>query len=327
MDYLYRKRVANSTAFLLPVIFAIVLANLADALRKPHTVIEAELWPIDRLQQFVDLITAQSVEAHFEAHGYAWFPQKGGSVPPIAIARMPRDLAEIGDTRKKKDLFFRALLPIVLAENRNIRYQRRYARELLAKGADRLDLAERVWLDQLTRWYGVTGDLSKPERAALLLRRVDEIPVPLVLAQAANESAWGTSRFAQEANNLFGQWTFDDNQGLVPLGRGENENHSVRMFKDVRESVRAYMRNLNTHRAYASLRRERENIRRQRLPVDVYALAGGLRNYSQRGIDYVSEIRAMIRSNELEQLLYVDLSISADATIPLVAVKAVSTSG
>lgn len=326
MDYIHRQRLAYTAAVGLPLLFAVMLALIADVVRRPLTFVEAQLWPLEAKQQDVDLITASTLAAHFEAHDYFWMPAPGATVPPLAIVRLPRDLHKMKNVERKKSLFFRAMLPLILAENHNIRYQREHARQLLDKGMENLDVSERIWLDQLMRWYRVAGDLGDPKLAALLMRRVDEVPAAMVLAQAANESAWGTSRFAQEANNLFGQWTFDDNKGLVPAERGADQTHSVQIFENVRDSVRAYMRNINTHRAYRKLRRTREQMRRERLPFDVYVLAEGLQSYSQRGTAYVREIQAMIRSNGLEVLIAVDLAIGG-GEMPLVAVKAVPTSG
>jgi len=143
--------------------------------------------------------------------------------------------------------------------------------------------------------------LSHYELVKELVRRVDVIPTSLVLAQAANESGWGTSRFAREGNNIFGQWCFDEGCGLVPNRRGEDASHEVRAFASVDAAVRAYFRNLNTHPSYEDLRTLRASMRMQGLKLNSMVLARGLTRYSERGMDYVEELQDMIRINELRE--------------------------
>ncbi len=135
-----------------------------------------------------------------------------------------------------------------------------------------------------------------------LLKRIDIIPPSLTLAQAANESGWGMSRFAQHANNIFGEWTFTPGTGLVPKGRPEGETYEVRRFKTLYDSIRSYLRNLNTHSAYRSMRTKRLRMRENGLPLTGYSLAGEMKFYSTRRDAYVAEIRQMIRGNHLEKL-------------------------
>lgn len=147
-----------------------------------------------------------------------------------------------------------------------------------------------------------SGDvMSHYEMVKELMRRVDVIPTSLVLAQAANESGWGTSRFAREGNNIFGQWCFDEGCGLVPNQRGEDASHEVRAFASVDAAVRAYFRNLNTHPSYEDLRTLRASMRMQGLPLNSMVLARGLTRYSERGMDYVEELQDMIRINDLRE--------------------------
>ncbi len=133
------------------------------------------------------------------------------------------------------------------------------------------------------------------------MRRVNVIPPSLALAQAANESGWGTSRFAREANNYFGQWCYETGCGLVPARRDKNKTHEVAAFESPKESVGRYINNLNSNRAYQSLRDIRSRLIANNEPVTGYALAAGLNRYSERGADYVSELRAMIDYNKLSQ--------------------------
>ena len=126
------------------------------------------------------------------------------------------------------------------------------------------------------------------------------IPNSLALVQAANESAWGTSRFARDANNYFGQWCFTRGCGLIPANRIEGAHHEVQRFSSPKESVASYLNNLNTHNAYAQLRSIRSNAVKNGEPITGYLLAAGLGKYSERGEAYIEEIRTMIRVNHLE---------------------------
>ena len=129
-----------------------------------------------------------------------------------------------------------------------------------------------------------------------LLNKVNVIPPSLALAQAANESAWGTSRFAQKANNLFGEWCFNQGCGIIPNSRPEGEKYEVQKFKSVKNSIMSYMHNLNSHPAYSSLRKIRNEV-----GVDGIEMAKGLESYSARGDEYIKELQSMIRYNNLEK--------------------------
>jgi len=239
------------------------------------------------------------LERAFERRNYQWPP--GRTVPPLAVQVFPHGLEGVGVSRKKR-LFFRSLLPLVLAENARIGRERAFLRRAFAKGglAPRDPLLAPV--RAIAERYNVEGDLNDGAVRRRLLRRVDVVPPGLVLAQAANESAWGTSRFAREANNLFGHWTYDKDQGIVPRRRREGAEHFVRVFSGLRESVRAYLRNINAGHAYVGFRQMRSHLRASGQPLDPVVLAGGLERYSERGWAYVAEIRTMIRNNRLGRL-------------------------
>jgi len=130
-----------------------------------------------------------------------------------------------------------------------------------------------------------------------LLKRVDTVPMKLVLSQAANESAWGTSRFARQANNLFGQWCFTKGCGIVPSRRNAGATHEVAAFTSPQLSVRSYMHNINTGRVYQDLRNIRAQQRAQGKTATALQLAEGLSKYSERGQAYVKEIKSMISYN------------------------------
>ncbi len=201
--------------------------------------------------------------------------------------------------KERKQAFFGYFLPLVQSRNQQIAADRD---ELLAWQKDASELG---WWDehQLTGLAGDYGmeafDAGSDADWDTLLRRVDTVPPSLALAQAANESAWGTSRFSREGYNFYGQWCFKAGCGIVPNKRDAGKNHEVAAFDSPQESVDRYISNLNTHDAYKPLRMIRARLRDQGKPVTGLALAGGLGKYSERGDAYISELRSMMRFNDL----------------------------
>ncbi len=249
--------------------------------------------------QPLNATSAAELEELFDRLGYRWPP--GDQVPAIALQRLPPDFATIPSSTDRKHLFLRVLLPIVLAENRRLREQRQLVQLLL----DNPPLAGgrlAKWLAETARNYRVSGDLGEAENRVELLKRLDEIPTALVLAQAALESGWGTSRFALEGNSLFGQWTYKKTGGLTPENRDEDATHSVKAFPNLQASVRAYLHNLNIGHAYQDLRDTRARLRAAGRPLDPLELAAHLQRYSQRGQAYVREVQRMITSRDLAAL-------------------------
>ena len=202
---------------------------------------------------------------------------------------------------ERKQAFINTLLPHIEKENRRLAVMRSKLADMFAridKGAG-LSAAEQQHISKLAKKYRVNGKpLQQKAARDELLRKLDIIPTSLALAQAANESAWGESRFAREANNLFGIWTYDKDKGLKPRKREQGKKHLVRIFEDVGESVRYYMYTLNSHPAYAELREIRWQSRVSAKPVHGYELAAGLEKYSAKGQAYIDLIQGLIRQNE-----------------------------
>ena len=221
------------------------------------------------------------------------------SVGSIFESEMP-DFGSITDVKAKKEAFFSYLKPIVDAENQKVAQDRK---QLMAiSGASQVSASDQEWLESMAKKYKLP--LSKSfDKAWLtaLSERVDTLPVSLALAQAANESAWGTSRFARQGNNLFGQWCFSKGCGLVPKQRNKGAEHEVRKFASVSGSVGAYLLNINTNAQYAELRHLRVKARRDGKSITGSYLSPGLQRYSQRGDAYVNELVAMISVNGLEK--------------------------
>lgn len=218
----------------------------------------------------------------FDQHNF----KLGGAtvVPALFIQRLPSDISSVTQAADRKALFLRALLPFVVATNERITRQRERLIDMLPLLEQGLPLGvdDRRFLDQIQADFRVSR-LDHEE----LLRRMDVVPPSLALAQAAEESGWGTSRPAREDNALFGQMVFNDG-GM-----------RLREFENLRETVEAYIRNLNTHRAYADFRQKRAQLRRASRPLDSHMLAGHIERYSERGMDYVATIRGLMTANGL----------------------------
>lgn len=204
----------------------------------------------------------------------------------------------IHNTKEKKKAFFDFMRPLVIAQNKALLILRKRIKSL-ENQAILNDKEKKFLIDIGKRYKTPASNTLNKLFFTQLLDRIDIIPVSLALAQSANESAWGTSRFAQEGNNLFGQWCFSKGCGLVPAKRPSGETYEVRKFASVSESIKAYMFNLNTHRQYENLRAIRAAQRSQGKPVTGPILAKGLQAYSIRGKEYVNDIIAMITNNHL----------------------------
>lgn len=239
-----------------------------------------------------------ALEKIFAGHDYDWPPS--GAVPPLGVKRLPPDLGELAVDRKKA-LFFRTVLPLILAENRRILSQREFIRQTI-DDYESLGKRDRRRLGRIAKEYEVEGEPGGDAFQKQLLRRVDIIPVPLALAQAANESAWGSSRFAVNGNSLFGVWTWDESSGMTPRRRESGKQHLVRSYPDLQTSVRAYMHTLNTVHAYRVFRQKRREMRLNGRPLDAVALAGLLDRYSERGMAYIAELRRIMLGNGLTRL-------------------------
>lgn len=226
------------------------------------------------------------------------------TLPPIQVdlsdqfEELP-DFTDFTDVKAKKAAFFGYLLPIVRAHNDHVLELRRQVILLSVKPA--LSDEESAWLATLAAHYRVEASNGFDETFwQTMKRRVDVVPASLALAQAANESAWGTSRFATKGNNLFGQWCFSAGCGLVPKARNAGASHEVAKFPAPSRSVRSYIHNLNVNSAYKDVRIIRAEQRAEDGTFSGLQLAEGLARYSERGQAYIDEVQSMIRSNNLQ---------------------------
>ena len=217
--------------------------------------------------------------------------RNGQKVKPIYLTKLPKDLKTLGDTKTKREIFIKIVLPLILNENEKIIEDRKKLFKILGKNFN--TVGERVWLKRRFREYKIEDqDLAK------LKMRMDIIPVSIAIAQAANESGWGTSRFALEGNALFGQWTWSK-KGISPKNKDPDQNHKILQFQILKASVRAYKNNLNTHNAYQEFREARAKIRQEGKEINGLDLIKYLKNYAAIKEKYVAILENIIKRNSL----------------------------
>ena len=214
------------------------------------------------------------------------------------------NFAAYTQVKEKKNAFFDYLTPHIQAANHKIAKDRTQllvlADQLEKQGA--FSFVERAKLVNICTQHNLQASQADSDQALMTraLLHIDEVPASLTLIQAAKESGWGTSKFAQLGNNLFGQQCFSKGCGMMPAHRAPGRNHEVAVFQTPGHAVSAYMRNLNSHHRYAPLRKIRAKLRANQQHITGFALADGLIAYSERGSAYVKEIKSMIRQNALE---------------------------
>ncbi len=205
-------------------------------------------------------------------------------------------------SKSKKD-FVKTLLPLISYENQNILLERSKLEniKIFLDDNNTLSKADLDFLNKISKKYRIkTDDKHKYDVLNELLNRVDVIPNSIVLAQAANESGWGTSRFAKEFNALFGEYTYDFSNGVVPLLREEGEKHLVKSFDSVNKSVQSYFNNLNSHYAYKDFRKVRKIMREKNNFSNLKLLIQELDSYAA-DINYIKTINSIIDANKFYQ--------------------------
>ncbi len=241
--------------------------------------------------QYKISITTQSEESEQIAQGHTI-----GDAPKFKTIRKTSD---------RKKAFFNYLIPGIEHENSVVLTERNTLLSFQNKISDgTLSSPDLTELKKFAKRYRVDwpeNDIVTNQWLTHLLEKVDVLPVSLVLIQAANESAWGTSRFAREGNNYFGQWCYREGCGLVPLARSEGMSHEVAKFASVQRSIHYYFLNVNRNTAYTDLRSRRANRRNKGLNMvsenAAFDLTNGLVNYSEKGQSYVNILQSMLRHN------------------------------
>lgn len=261
---------------------------------------------LDMTQIVQALGDSQRLVSYFEDMGYRLDSLRDGvgTVPRLYLASLPNDLPHVESAETRKAVFIKSVLPAILRANEEVVDRRAKLEALSRKTQLDRDLSEpeQAWLVEMAALY----DLKKPDLPELL-RRVDVVPPSLALAQAALESGWGTSRFAQNGNALFGQKIFIESTEAMPsYDRSGKEMFRMRSFDDVQGSVRSYVHNLNSHPAYVGFRKLRAEMRGKTAPdrndlgpQAADSLAKTLLRYSERGADYIADVRHLMQINDL----------------------------
>ena len=229
--------------------------------------------------------------------------RKNKIAKPVEIGKLPYELKEIQSTKKRKDLFIQIVLPLVLEENNKILLDRKKLFAILNKNNN--SSSDNEWLNKKFKQYGVTN-----KDIPTLKRRMDIIPPSMAIAQAAKETGWGTSRFALEGNALFGQWTYTD-KGIKPAAADAGTTHKVMMFNVLKSSVRAYARNLNTHKSYRKMRYVRAIQRDNEGKLNSIELVDYLDKYAETGKQYTTILKKIIDQNSLDD--FDDVKILPDS--------------
>ena len=253
-----------------------------------------DIFSLDEVPTDTVRLSAETINQLFKDTNYSLdVVRKTKIVKPIRLSLLPSEIKKIENTKKKKNLFIKIILPLILEENNRIKLDRKKLFTILNKNMN--SNAEKKWLKSKFQQYGViNNDLST------LKVRMDIVPVSLAIAQAAKETGWGTSRFAIEGNALFGQWTWSG-EGIKPAGVDpEDSNHKVMKFKVLKASVRAYQRNLNTHGGYKQFRSARASMRDNDEDLDSLLLADYLDKYAATGKEYTKIIKQIIKQNSLQ---------------------------
>ena len=260
-----------------------------------------------------DALKPNALEKTFSSFEYSLAGVRSGdvAVPRLIVSSVPSKLKDIRVIDRRKRLFFRMILPLILTANESIQSERvrllKIDAAMNARSGGESDMipGNILWVKDLSAQYGVDpleDDLSMAELISFLKLRVAPIPASLALAQAVEESAWGTSRFAREGNALFGQWVWNEGKGIVPKKQRAGQAYSIRTFDTPLDSVRAYVRNLNTHWAYSSFREQRAEMLNSTKKMGGWALALTLERYSERGEGYVESLHTIMRVNHLQSL-------------------------
>ena len=280
--------------------FELTLNNKSSKIIEKSTNLEEvfediDVFSSDEKNTNTSRLSASTIEQLFKDTNYNLKKVKKTKLVNIGnnLDHLPSEMKNIENVKKRKNLFIQIVLPLIIEENTKIKLDRKKLFVILNKNSNSKSDIE--WLKNKFKQYGVAkNDLST------LKIRMDEIPVSLAIAQAAKETGWGTSRFAQKGNALFGQWTWSGN-GIKPAGADSDSTHKVASFKVLKSSVKAYLRNLNTHSSYKKFRKERAIQRDNDEKLNSLKLVKYLDKYAETGIEYTKVLSKIIKQNSLTE--------------------------
>ena len=265
-------------------------SNLDDALEKKF--LFDDIFALDDAPVDTVRLSAATIQELFKSTNYNLDDvRKNKLVKPVSLTLLPEEIIKIENSTKRKNLFIQIILPLIIKENNYIKLDRKKLFSILNKNKNSKN--EKRWLGLKFKQYGVMN-----KDVSTLKIRMDEVPVSMAIAQAAKETGWGTSRFAQEGNALFGQWTWSG-EGIKPAGADDDSTHKVMKFKILQASVKAYQRNLNTHSSYKEFRGARAELRDKKKELDSLILSNYLDRYAETGKQYVIILQKIIKQNQL----------------------------
>ena len=251
-----------------------------------------DILTFDEVQTDTIRLSATTIEELFKSTKYDLEDvRKNKLVKPVSLSLLPREIKKIESSKRRKNLFIKIILPLIIKENNYIKLDRKKLFSILNKSNN--TKKEKKWLESRFKQYGVVN-----KDVSTLKVRMDEVPVSMALAQAAKETGWGTSRFALEGNALFGQWTWSG-EGIKPAAADSDSTHKIMKFKVLQASVKAYQRNLNTHNSYRDFRSARADLRDKDKKLDSLVLTEYLDKYAETGKEYVKILQQIIRQNKL----------------------------
>ena len=302
-----RRRPLEAEVIFIAFVLAVSWLQKSDSPEKPESRF------IGRIFISGEDLAVANLEETFAGFGYTLDKVRTDdiAVPRLIVSAVPGGLKDIRVIDRRKRLFFLTVLPLVLEVNEEIETDRQRLKRLSGvldkQNPDDtvLDETDMAWINNVAERYSI--DLTEEGMALIELMdvlkvRVAPIPTSLALAQAVEESAWGTSRFARDGNALFGQWVWNEDAGIVPKEQRDGQSYAVRAFETPLNSVRAYAKNLNTHWAYTNFREKRKDMLEKDVYLDGWALAETLTRYSERGPAYVKSLHAIMRVNRLRPL-------------------------
>ena len=261
-------------------------------------------------------LSTNDLKRIFEKHSYSMnIIRERKQVPDITINKFPDDFSQINSTKLKKSLFIKALLPLIIKENNKIQNDRNKIATINSGKFKYINRSEAMWLKNQFIRYRVSSHNTDD-----LLLKVDEIPVSIALAQAAIESGWGTSRFVNEGNALFGQWSWNKGSGIVPTDRNLEETYEIKSFDNLSDSVESYMKNLNTNVNYKDFRRSRNEFKQNKSDIDSISLLKFLSKYAQNE-NYPKILEEIIVKNNFKDFDNITIYIAPYEVVNLITIQ------
>jgi len=228
--------------------------------------------------------------------------EKDIDLPRVFLDYIPKNIDEYNTPTKKK-LFISILLPIIILGNELVLKDRELMKiAFLDKDAKKIQYYSKKYRIKNFKTINFLKVSSSQvnEINEELLQKINIIPISMILAQAAIESGWGSSRFAKEGNALFGEWTWKNNAGLKPK-YNKDAKFSVKVFDNISDSVNSYILNLNSHPAYKKMRDYRTIAIKEDKILSGYDTSNYLDQYAEIGYEYVLKVTSMIKNNKFDK--------------------------